>query len=123
MGGGGGGGILSGFNLFNSDVQNPTARGLLTIFDPGGGLGWTMNTIGGEKAANELEYKGSESVPKPDDPVVPEAPEDPSIAEARLSEESRQEEMRKRRLRTKTLLSDQEDTGTATVGTKTLLGG
>ena len=119
----GGGGGLGGFNLFNSDIQNPYARGILTIVDPGGGLGWTMNLIGGETAANELEYKGSESVPKPDDPVVPKTPPDPAIAEAKLTEEQRQEEMRKRKIRTKTLLSDQEETGTATVGTKTLLGG
>jgi len=46
------------------------------------------------------------------------------LAEAAAApEQERQAELEKRRRRVKTLLSDQEATGMATVGQKTLLGG
>jgi hypothetical protein len=46
MGGGGGsGGLLSGLNIFNSNVGNNRTRGILNTLDPGGGLGNTAQAI------------------------------------------------------------------------------
>jgi hypothetical protein len=112
MGGSSGG----GWNLFNTGVRS-NLRPLFMVLDPGGGLAQTIGMVGGEQAQERLMEQ-----PKSPEVNTPTA-EDPAIAEAAATEAARVEEMRKRRLRVNTLLSDQEDQGTATVGTKVLLGG
>ena len=131
MGGGGGGlgGLLTPYlfgNIGNPNIEDGWQRVVANIIDPSGGS--TATTINASEATGSTSggqtlSEIASGAPKIEDPAAPAIPEDPAIAQAKLSEEARQEEMRKRRIRTKTLLSDQEDMGTATVGTKVLLGG
>lgn len=118
MGGGGFGNLVDWINpaksipaLFSKD----TAFGL----DP-------LNITGVDPDRSSMTAPGTNDLKEANDALVAEevvTVEDPAVAAAALSEEARQEEMRKRRIRSKTLLSDQTEQGTATVGTKVLLGG
>lgn len=131
MGGGGGGlgGLFSPYffsNLGNQNVGNNTGRIVANILDPSGGSTFTTMNAAEQTGATSRGNTASQvlgTVPKYVEPEPAPIPEDPAIALAQTTEESRQEEMRKRRMRTKTLLTDQEDTGKATVGSKVLLGG
>lgn len=127
---GGGGGSLGGFmpyfgtNLGNTNLTDTGQQAVANLFDPTGMTSFTLANWMGPQGQEEIEYvEGGEAAK----PKYPENVPDPAIAAKAASdkstEEARQEEMRKRRIRTKTLLSDQENQGTATVGTKTLLGG
>ena len=127
---GGGTGLMSAYfgqNIGNRNLEgNRTGQAIANLFDPTGMSSYyTMaasEMTGATSGGRTLAETGAGEA-KPQDPTVEPIPEDPAIASSKLSEEARQEEMRKRRIRTKTLLSDQEDQGTATVGTKVLLGG
>jgi hypothetical protein len=134
--GGGGGGLSSIFgNMGNQNLAQYDEEGkrttdsigaqfLWNILDPGGDTMKYASQFGSMTGSSDVKdiYNDTGIIDQPDKPVIEPIPEDPAIAEAALTEESRQDEMRKRRMRTKTLLSDQGDTGTATVGTKVLLG-
>ncbi len=130
MGGNGGGmGALTPYffsNIGNQNVEPGWQRAVANILDFSGGSTFTtMNAseATGATSGGQTLSEIAGGVPKLEEPAAPALPEDPAIAQGKLSEEARQEQMRKRRLRTKTLLSDQENMGTATVGSKVLLGG
>ena len=112
-------GGLSGLfsNMGNPGIDNPQYRLAWNLLDPGGTTGTIASQVGSSEATEE--WTGVD--PTPEQPNVPIVPTASEVA-LETNETARQEEMRKRRLRTKTLLSTQEDAGMATVGTKTLLG-
>ncbi len=114
MGGMGGGGMsfLPWMNTNTGQTYSGTEI-VKNFFNPG-----SMGGVFGSGMGS-----GQDAPAQIDEPPPPEIPEDPAIAQMAMSEEARQEAMRKRRLRTKTLLSDQSEQGQATVGTKVLLGG
>jgi hypothetical protein len=126
MGGGGGFSLGSLFNVGNRNFRDTRAQAIFNVIDPAGSTGMVLGLTG---AFGQDQYREGGDTPAanvvdyPEPTPAPEIPPDPAIAQMAASEEARQTEMRKRRLRTKTLLSDQDATGQATVGTKVLLGG
>ena len=105
-------------NLGNPGIDNPQYRLAWNLLDPGGTTATIASSVGSSEATEE--WTGVD--PTPEQPNVVTLPSASEVA-TQQTEQARQDEMRKRRLRTKTLLTNQEETGKATIGTKTLLGG
>lgn len=126
MGGGGLGGLLTpyfGQNLFNRNIDDSGQRVVANLLDPSGGSSFTTLNAAEQTGATSGGRTPTQIASGEELPPKPIEPPDPAIAQAQATEDARQAELDKRRKRARTLLTQQEETGTATVGTKTLLGG